>query len=155
MCSYEVRIRAVELYIKLGKRVKADIRQLGYPTKNALKSWDREHERLQFLLRRCRRRPEHRACRRVHADPVGQQRVKVHVEVQRAARTQDQRHRAALTLATPQPALAEQKARYAVRLGMRASLPRNQGAGRPRHGALGARTCGLVRTVRRLSPLRS
>jgi len=33
MYSYEDKIRAVELYIKLGKRVKAAIRQLGYPTK--------------------------------------------------------------------------------------------------------------------------
>lgn len=39
MYSYEDRIRAVELYIKLGKRVRATIRQLGYPTKNALKAW--------------------------------------------------------------------------------------------------------------------
>ena len=44
MYSYEDRIRAVELYIKLGKRVKATIRQLGYPTKNALKGWCREFE---------------------------------------------------------------------------------------------------------------
>jgi transposase-like protein len=35
MYSYEDRIRAVRLYIKLGKRVAATIRQLGYPTKNA------------------------------------------------------------------------------------------------------------------------
>jgi len=45
MYSYEDRIRAVEGYIKLGKRVKATIRQLGYPTNNALKGWYREHER--------------------------------------------------------------------------------------------------------------
>ena len=45
MYSYEDRIRAVELYIKLGKRVRPTIRQLGYPTKNALKSWHREYER--------------------------------------------------------------------------------------------------------------
>lgn len=45
MYSYEDRIRAVELYIKLGKRVRATIRQLGYPTKNALKGWHREYER--------------------------------------------------------------------------------------------------------------
>lgn len=38
MSSYEDRIRAVELYIKLGKHVGAIIRQLGYPTKNALKT---------------------------------------------------------------------------------------------------------------------
>ena len=44
MYSYEARIRAVKLYIKLGKRTGATIRQLGYPTKNALKSWHRECE---------------------------------------------------------------------------------------------------------------
>lgn len=45
MYSYEQRLRAVELYIQLGKRVGATIRQLGYPTKNALKSWYREYQR--------------------------------------------------------------------------------------------------------------
>ena len=44
MYSYEDRIRAVKLYIKLGKRTGPTIRQLGYPTKNALKSWFREYE---------------------------------------------------------------------------------------------------------------
>ena len=44
MYSYEERLRAVRLYIKLGKRVGLTIRQLGYPTKNALKSWHREYE---------------------------------------------------------------------------------------------------------------
>lgn len=44
MYSYEDRIRAVKLYIKLGKRTRSTIRQLGYPTKNALKSWYREYE---------------------------------------------------------------------------------------------------------------
>ena len=44
MYSYEDRIRAVRLYIKLGKRTGATIRQLGYPTKNALKSWHRKYE---------------------------------------------------------------------------------------------------------------
>ena len=44
MYSYENRIRAVKLYIKLGKRTGTTIRQLGYPTKNALKSWHREYE---------------------------------------------------------------------------------------------------------------
>lgn len=37
MYSYEKRLRAVKLYIKLGKRAQATIRELGYPTKNALK----------------------------------------------------------------------------------------------------------------------
>ena len=44
MYSYEDRIRAVKLYIKLGKRTGMTIRKLGYPTKNALKSWHREYE---------------------------------------------------------------------------------------------------------------
>lgn len=44
MYSYADRIREVRLYIKLGKRTAATIRQLGYPTKNALKNWHREYE---------------------------------------------------------------------------------------------------------------
>lgn len=44
MYSYEDRMRAVKLYIKLGKRTGATIRQLGYPTKKSLKSWYREYE---------------------------------------------------------------------------------------------------------------
>lgn len=49
MYSYEDRLRAVKLYIKLGKRVGLTIRQLGYPTKNALKAWCREYEQRQDL----------------------------------------------------------------------------------------------------------
>jgi len=45
MYSYEERIRAVKLYIKLGKRLRATIHQLGYPTKNSLVGWYREYER--------------------------------------------------------------------------------------------------------------
>ena len=45
MYSYEDRIRAVELYIKLDKRVRSTIRQLGYPTKNSLKGWYNEYQR--------------------------------------------------------------------------------------------------------------
>ena len=44
MYSYEDRIRAVRLYIELGKRTGPTIRQLGYPTKNALKNWYRKYE---------------------------------------------------------------------------------------------------------------
>ena len=44
MYSYEDRIRAVKLYIKLGKRSYPTIRQLGYPTNNALKNRHREYE---------------------------------------------------------------------------------------------------------------
>jgi putative transposase len=49
MHSYDDRMRAVALYIKLGKRVRATIRELGYPTKNTLKGWYREYERCQDL----------------------------------------------------------------------------------------------------------
>lgn len=45
MYSYEEHILAVQIYIELGKRTAATIRSLGYPTKNALKSWYREYER--------------------------------------------------------------------------------------------------------------
>ena len=44
MYSHEDRLRAVQLYIKLGKRLGLTIRQLGYPTKNALKTWYGEYE---------------------------------------------------------------------------------------------------------------
>ena len=48
MCSYEDRIRAVKLYIKLDKRIAAaTIIQLGYPKKNALKTWYRKSEQRQ------------------------------------------------------------------------------------------------------------
>ena len=43
MYSYDDRIRAVRLYIKLGKHITATLCQLGYPTKNALKRWYREY----------------------------------------------------------------------------------------------------------------
>ncbi len=45
MYSYEERIRAVKLYIKLGRRRAATIRELGYPTKNSLVTWYREFQR--------------------------------------------------------------------------------------------------------------
>ena len=49
MYLYEDRIRAVKLYIKLGKRTRATIRQLGYPTKNSLIGWHREFEQSRDL----------------------------------------------------------------------------------------------------------
>ena len=45
MYSYAERLRAVQLYIKLGKRMGATLRELGYPTKNSLRDWHREYER--------------------------------------------------------------------------------------------------------------
>jgi putative transposase len=58
MYSHEDRLRAVRLYIKLGKRVAVTIRQLGYPTKNALKSWLREYEQSLELPTGYVRRPK-------------------------------------------------------------------------------------------------
>jgi len=50
MYSYEDRIRAVQLYyIKLGRRMAATLRQLGYPTKNSLSGWCAEFEQKQEL----------------------------------------------------------------------------------------------------------
>ncbi len=51
------RMRAIELYIKLGKRVRTTIRELGCPTKNVLKGWFREYELLQSLPIRSAPRP--------------------------------------------------------------------------------------------------
>jgi len=59
MYSYEDRLRAVRLYIKLGKRVGLTIRQLGYPTKNALKHWHREYEQRLDLRAGYVRRPRY------------------------------------------------------------------------------------------------
>jgi len=39
MYSYEDRIRAVELYIRFGKRLTATVRQLGYGTTKSLERW--------------------------------------------------------------------------------------------------------------------
>jgi putative transposase len=47
--SYDDRLRAVQVYIKLGKRAGLTIRQLGYPTKNALKAWHQAYEQRQDL----------------------------------------------------------------------------------------------------------
>ena len=49
MYSYEERVRAVKLYIKLGGLLGATIRKLGCPTKNSLISWYREYERKQDI----------------------------------------------------------------------------------------------------------
>ena len=59
MFSYEDRLRAVQLYIKLGKRIGLTIRQLGYPTKNALGNWYREYEACQDLRASYARQPRY------------------------------------------------------------------------------------------------
>lgn len=65
MYSDEERMRAVELYIKLSKSLRATIRELGYPTWNALKGWHREYERGQDLpIRSVPRPPEFSAAQK-------------------------------------------------------------------------------------------
>ncbi|MGA0583940.1 MAG: IS3 family transposase, partial [Castellaniella sp.] len=49
MYSYEDRLRAVRLYLKLGRRMGATLRQLGYPSKNSLKVWCMQLEQDQDL----------------------------------------------------------------------------------------------------------
>ena len=49
MYTYADRMRAVGLYIRLGLRVRAMIRQLGYPTKNALKGCYQQYLKHQDL----------------------------------------------------------------------------------------------------------
>jgi len=44
MYSYEDRIRAVKLYIRLGKRLSMTVHRLGYPTMKALERWYRMYE---------------------------------------------------------------------------------------------------------------
>jgi transposase InsO family protein/transposase-like protein len=64
MYSYEDRLRAVQLYIKLGKRAGLTIRQLGYPTKNALKSWCLVYEQSHELPRAYTRAPKYTSTQR-------------------------------------------------------------------------------------------
>lgn len=59
MYSYEDRLRAARLCNKLGKRVRLTIRQLGYPTKNALKYWYREFAQRHDLPAGYARRPRY------------------------------------------------------------------------------------------------
>ncbi len=45
MYSYEERIRAVKEYIKQGYRANRTVAKLGYPTRQALRTWYREYEK--------------------------------------------------------------------------------------------------------------
>ena len=49
MYSYKDRIRAVGLYVRLGKRTGTTIWQLGCPTKNGLKFWHRDESLLTWV----------------------------------------------------------------------------------------------------------
>ena len=67
MYSHEDRHRAVQIYIRLGKRVGLAMRQLGYPTQNALKSWHLEYEQRRDLPAGYVRRPRHSQVQKVRA----------------------------------------------------------------------------------------
>lgn len=67
MYSYDDRLRAVQLYIKLGKRAGLTIRQLGYPTKNALKAWHLAYEQQQDLPAAYMREPKYTPAQRLQA----------------------------------------------------------------------------------------
>ena len=67
MYSYEDRLRAVRRYVKLGKRLGLTIRQLGYPTKNALKTWYREYEQRLDLPAGYARQPRYSQAHRERA----------------------------------------------------------------------------------------
>ncbi|MFC0280361.1 hypothetical protein ACFOHK_15240 [Falsigemmobacter intermedius] len=58
MYSYEERMRAVALYVKLGKRPHGTIRELGYASRNALKGCCLKFERQQDLPARSAPRPQ-------------------------------------------------------------------------------------------------
>jgi transposase-like protein len=65
MYSYADRLRAVELYIRLGNRLNATIRQLGYPTKNALRGWYREYvQHLDLRVQPAARAPKYSEAQR-------------------------------------------------------------------------------------------
>jgi len=57
MYSREERIRAVELWIKYGKRSRAVIRELGYPSRTLLPLWYKDYlqEQETGILHNCRR----------------------------------------------------------------------------------------------------
>lgn len=51
MYSYEVRVRAVQLYIKYGRSAAASIRELGYPSRKNLARWYRAFVELAICRR--------------------------------------------------------------------------------------------------------
>jgi transposase-like protein len=85
MYSFEDRLRAVRLYIKLGRRVRLTIRQLGYATKNALKSWHREFEKHRDLPTGYVRRLGHDApasMKRQQDSPPGSERAELEQQLE-------------------------------------------------------------------------
>ena len=64
MYSYEDRIRAIQLYIKLGKQAGLTVRQLGYPSKHTLKVWYLSYEQNLDLPRAFTRAPKYTTTQR-------------------------------------------------------------------------------------------
>ena len=67
MYSYEVRIRAVKLYEKYGKRATAVIRELGYPDRHVLAKWYQEYISEGTLKEKITRKPKYTAEQRAAA----------------------------------------------------------------------------------------
>ena len=59
MYSYEDRIRAVKLYIKLGKRAATTVRLLGYPSQKYLRQWFLTYQETGDLPRSYNRPPKY------------------------------------------------------------------------------------------------
>jgi putative transposase len=57
MYSYKERIKAVELYIKLGRRASVGVRMLGYPSKKYLRQWVLIYDGTGALLKNVKRKP--------------------------------------------------------------------------------------------------
>jgi hypothetical protein len=57
MYSYKERIKAVELYIKLGRRASVAVRMLGYPSKKYLRQWVLIYDETDDLPKNVKRKP--------------------------------------------------------------------------------------------------
>ena len=83
MYSYDDRLRAVRLYIKLGRLHGLTVRQLGYPTKNALKTWYSEYEQRNDLSTGYVRQPMYSQTPPRVQLVVGKKRRQIHLRVTR------------------------------------------------------------------------
>ena len=57
MYSYKERIKAVELYIELGRRASVAVRMLGYPSKKYLRQWVLIYDETGDLPKNVNRKP--------------------------------------------------------------------------------------------------
>ena len=84
MYSYADRLRAVELYIRLRKRLNATIRQLGYPTKNGLRGWYREYvQHLDLRIQPVARAPnrDHKGAGKLEGVVLRKRKIGVHLRL--------------------------------------------------------------------------